>query len=117
MLTWEECHCLLIRAGGRPAGFALVSLQPFPHMPRDVDARLAEFFVAQPYRRRGSDARPRSHAGALPGVLGARVVTGRDAALAFWRAVTGEATGGGATTPRRSGPATRSRVSRFEARR
>ena len=53
MLTWPECHCLLILAGGKPAGFALVSVQPFPHMPRDADARLAEFFVAQPYRRRG----------------------------------------------------------------
>ena len=53
MLPRPECHCLLIRAGGRPAGFALVTAKPFPHMARDADYRMAEFFVAQPYRRRG----------------------------------------------------------------
>jgi predicted acetyltransferase len=95
MLTWQECHCLLILAGGKPAGFALVSLQPFPHMPRDVDARLAEFFVAQPYRRRGIGRGAALAALArFPGTWVLEVVTGNEAALAFWRAVTGEATDG-----------------------
>ena len=53
MLARPMCHCLLIRAEGRAAGFALVATQPFPHMPADADAHLAEFFVARPYRGHG----------------------------------------------------------------
>jgi predicted acetyltransferase len=64
-------------------------------MPRDVDARLAEFFVAQPYRRRGiGRAAALATLARFPGTWVLEVVTGNDAALAFWRAVTGEATGG-----------------------
>lgn len=104
MLTWDECHCLLVRAGGKPAGFALVSLQPFPHMPRDADARMAEFFVAQPYRRRGiGRAAALAALARFPGDWVLEVVTGNDPALAFWRAVTGEATGGAYTEEERPG--------------
>jgi predicted acetyltransferase len=104
MLTWQECHCLLIRADGKPAGFALVSLQPFPHMPRDAEVRLAEFFVAQPYRRRGiGRAAALAVLARFPGAWVLEVVTGNEAALAFWRAVTGEATGGDYTEKERPG--------------
>ena len=93
MLTRDDCHCLLIRAGGKPAGFALVAVQPFPHMPAGADTRMAEFFVAQPYRGAGSEGPRRSRRCAGSRGTGRSVVT-NDAALAFWRAVTGEATGG-----------------------
>ncbi len=39
MLPRPECHCLLIRAGGKSAGFALVTVKPFPHMAADADVR------------------------------------------------------------------------------
>lgn len=104
MLTWDECHCLLIVAGERPAGFALVSLRPFPHMPQDVDARMAEFFVAQPYRRRGiGRAAALAALRMFPGDWVLEVLRGNDAALAFWRSVTAEATGGRYAEERRAG--------------
>lgn len=104
MLGRDECHCLLIVAERRPAGFALVSLRPFPHMPSDVDARMAEFFVAQPYRRRriGREA-ALAALRAFPGDWVLEVLDGNDAALDFWRSVTGEATGGRYTEDRRPG--------------
>jgi predicted acetyltransferase len=92
MLPRAECHCLLIRAGGKPAGFALVTVKPFPHMAPDADVRLAEFFVAQPYRRRGI-----GRAAALAALDSFRgdwvfeVLDGNDTALMFWRAIVPEA--------------------------
>jgi predicted acetyltransferase len=86
---------LLIRVDGARAGFALVAEPPFPYMPPDVDRHLAEFFVAQPYRRRGI-----GRAGALaalrafPGSWSLGIVTRNAPALAFWRSVLGELTGG-----------------------
>lgn len=88
-------HSLLIRVDGRPAGFALVAERPFPHMPQDVDFHLAEFFVAQPYRRRGVGRA--AGLAALSGFKGSwnlSVIDRNVPALAFWRAVTGELTGG-----------------------
>jgi predicted acetyltransferase len=92
MLPRPECHCLLIRAGGKPAGFALVTLKPFPHMAADADVRLAEFFVAQPYRRRGIGRTAALTAlDSFPGTWVFEVLEGNDAALRFWRAVVPEA--------------------------
>jgi len=94
-LTRPTSHSLLIRVDGRPAGFALVAERPFPHMPQDVDFHLAEFFVAQPYRRRGV-----GRAGALAtlraftGSWNLSVIDRNLPALAFWRVVTAEFTGG-----------------------
>lgn len=103
MLGWGECHCLLIVSDGRPAGFALVTLRPFPHMLSDVDARMAEFFVAQPYRRRGiGRVAALAALRAFPGDWVLEVLHGNDAALAFWRSVTGEATGGRYTEEERA---------------
>jgi predicted acetyltransferase len=95
MLPRPECHCLLIRAAGKPAGFALVTAKPFPHMDGDADHRVAEFFVAQPYRRRGI-----GRAAALAvlrrfrGAWTIEEVAGNTAAVTFWRSVVAEATGG-----------------------
>lgn len=92
MLPRAECHCLLIRAGGKPAGFALVTVKPFAHMPADADVRLAEFFVAQPYRRRGiGRAAALAVLGSFHGDWVFEVLDGNDAALEFWRTVVPEA--------------------------
>ena len=92
MLPRAECRCLLIRADGKPAGFALVTLKPFPHMPADADVRLAEVFVAQPYRRRGiGRAAALTALDSFSGQWVFEVLDGNDAALTFWRAIVPEA--------------------------
>ncbi|MBA2333228.1 MAG: GNAT family N-acetyltransferase [Actinobacteria bacterium] len=97
-LTRPTSHSLLIRADGRPAGFALVAEQPFPHMPRDVDFHLAEFFVAQPYRGGGvGRAAGLTTLRAFRGSWNLSVVERNLRALAFWRAVVGELTEGSIT--------------------
>ena len=95
MLTWSECHCLLILAGGKPAGFALVSRATVPaHAARRGRAAggvLRRAAVPPP----GDRARGRTRgSGALPWSWVLEVVTGNEPALAFWRVVTGDATGG-----------------------
>lgn len=95
MLPRPECHCLLIRANGLPAGFALVTARPFPHMAHDADYRMAEFFVAQPYRRRGIGRTAALEALArFRGVWTVEELVENGAAVAFWRRVVDEATGG-----------------------
>ena len=90
-----SAHSLLIRVEGKPAGFALVAEQPFPFMPKDVDFHLAEFFVAQPYRRRGVGRAAALEAlRAFKGSWNLAVLERNAPALAFWRAVTPELTGG-----------------------
>lgn len=92
MLPRAECHCLLIRAGGKPAGFALVTVKPFPHMAADADVRLAEFFVAQPYRRRGiGRAAAMAALDSFRGDWVFEVLDGNEAAFTFWRAIVPEA--------------------------
>ena len=94
-LTRPTSHSLLIRAAGRPAGFALVAEQPFPFMPSDVDFHLAEFFVAQPYRRRGvGRAAGLATLRTFEGSWNLAVIDRNLPALAFWRVVVGELTGG-----------------------
>ncbi len=94
-LTRPTSHSLLIRVDGRPAGFALVAESPFPYMPKDVDFHLAEFFVAKPYRRRGvGRAAGLATLRAFKGSWNLSVIDRNLPALAFWRAVTGELTGG-----------------------
>ena len=98
MLPRPECHCLLIRAGGKSAGFALVTVKPFPHMAADADVRMAEFFVAQPYRRRGiGRAAALETLKSFPGTWTVEELVGNAAAIAFWREVIAEATGGNYT--------------------
>ena len=95
MFARPMCHCLLIRSDGNAAGFALVATQPFPHMPADADAHLAEFFVARPYRRRGLGRQAaKATLQAFPGRWSLAVVDRNEPAFAFWRAVVAELTGG-----------------------
>ncbi|MDX6438194.1 MAG: hypothetical protein QOF45_777 [Gaiellaceae bacterium] len=95
MLPRADCHCLLIEAGGKPAGFALVTVKPFPQMAADADVGMAEFFVAQPYRRRGIGRAAALEAlRRFPGAWTVEELVGNEAAVAFWRDVIAEATGG-----------------------
>ena len=94
-LARPATHSLLIRVDGARAGFALVAEQPFPFMPAEVDFHLAEFFVATPYRRRGvGRAGALSALRAFSGSWNLSVVERNLPALAFWRSVLEELTGG-----------------------
>ena len=95
MLPRPECHCLLILADDRPAGFALVTAKPFPHMAAGADFRMAEFFVAQPYRRRGiGRAAALAALARFHGKWTVEELVANEAAVAFWRLVIAEATDG-----------------------
>ena len=64
-------------------------------MPADADARMAESSSRSRTAGAGIGTRRGARGVAqVPGGLGARGRSGDDAALAFWRAVAGEATGG-----------------------
>lgn len=104
MLSRPMCHCLLARSGGAAAGFALVATQPFPYMPADADAHLAEFFVAKPYRRRGlGRAVAEATLRRFPGRWNLAVVDANAPAFAFWRNVVAELTAGDYVETERSG--------------
>jgi predicted acetyltransferase len=93
-LSISMVHPMVIRAEGRPAGFALVAERPFPHMTPGRDFRMCEFFVLNRLRRRGVGRR-------AAGVIFARFrglwevseLPGNARAIAFWRRVIGELTG------------------------
>jgi predicted acetyltransferase len=84
----RDCAAYLLRAEGAAAGFAWVGGGDFPRKRADRDWRLAELFVAAPFRRRGVG---RAAAGTVldahAGAWQLEVVDGNEAALAFWRAV------------------------------
>ena len=48
----DSSHPLVILHDGDPAGFALVSRPP-PRQRDELDYRLAEFYILEPFRRRG----------------------------------------------------------------
>ncbi len=91
-------HPLVIREGGRPAGFALVGQAPFPHMSPGRDYRMCEFFVLNRARRRGVGRRA-AHAifTLFPGVWEVSELPRNIGAVSFWRRVIGEHTGGAFT--------------------
>ena len=84
----EQCAAFLIGEDGAAAGFAWVGGGDFPRKRPDREWRLAEFFVAAPFRRRGVG---RAAAGAVldsfSGSWQLEVVDGNEAALQFWREV------------------------------
>ena len=85
-LARERCAAFLLREGGAAAGFAWVGGGDFPRKRADRDWRLAEFFVAAPFRRRGVGRA--AAAAVLDGFAGTwqlEVVDGNEPALAFWR--------------------------------
>jgi predicted acetyltransferase len=87
-LSRPECAAYLIRVDGAAAGFAWVGAGDFPHKRPDRDLRLAEFFVAAPFRRAGvGRAAAEAVLAAHSGTWQLEVVDGNEPALAFWRAV------------------------------
>ena len=89
-LSREHCTAFLLREAGSAAGFAWVGGGDFPRKRPDRDWRLAELFVAAPFRRRGLGAALAN--GVLDSFEGAwqlEVIDGNDPALAFWRRVLG----------------------------
>lgn len=90
-LSRPECAAFLIREDGAAAGFAWVGAGDFPYKRPDRDLRLAEFFVAAPFRRRGIGRAAAAHVlDAFPGTWQLEVVDGNEPALRFWRAVLAE---------------------------
>jgi predicted acetyltransferase len=84
-------HPMVIRAGGRPAGFALVAERPFPHMTPGRDYRMCEFFVLNRLRRRGVGRRAAQAIFArFRGVWEVSELPANERAVAFWRRVIGE---------------------------
>ena len=95
-----ETHALLLRVGAPalPAGFALVGTRPFPFMTEGVDVRMAEFFVLAPHRRTGLGRRA-AHAlfDRFPGTWEVAQLPRNAPAIAFWRSVIRQYTGGAFT--------------------
>lgn len=89
-------HPMVIRADGRPAGFALIGERPFPHMTPGRDFRMCEFFVLNRLRRRGVGRRAaRAIFERFRGLWEVSELPANERAIAFWRRVIGEHTGGG----------------------
>lgn len=92
-----EAHVLLLRVGepALPAGFAFVGTRPFPFMTEGVDVRMAEFFVVAGHRRTGLGRRA-AHAlfDRFPGTWEVAQLPGNAPAIAFWRSVIRQYTGG-----------------------
>ena len=87
-LARERCAAFLIRGDGAAAGFAWVGGGDFPRKRADRDWRLAEFFVAAPFRRRGlGRAAAAAVLDAFQGAWQLEVIDGNEPALAFWRSV------------------------------
>ncbi|APR80503.1 Hypothetical protein A7982_05850 [Minicystis rosea] len=88
-------HPMVIREGGRPAGFAFVGEAPFPHMTPGRDFRMCEFFILARHRRRGVGQRA-AHAifDTFRGVWEVTELPANKGAVRFWRSVIGDYTGG-----------------------
>jgi predicted acetyltransferase len=87
-------HPFLLRAGGRLAGFAIVDTRSRLSGEEGV-FDMAEFFVARTVRRRGvGSAAARALFDRFGGRWEVRQTPRNAAALAFWRRVIGEYTGG-----------------------
>ncbi|HEY1751992.1 MAG TPA: GNAT family N-acetyltransferase [Caulobacteraceae bacterium] len=74
---------LVIRRGGKPAGFALVNRRF--HLGGEADRNMAEFFVARKHRRHGVASQAvRLILAAYPGRWEVAVLARNPGALAFW---------------------------------
>ena len=91
----RECSSLLVRVGGTPAGFALIAERPFPFMSTQAEVRLAEFFVARPFRGRGVGRAGATAAfDSFHGRWQVNVIAANEPAIAFWRRVVSDYTDG-----------------------
>jgi predicted acetyltransferase len=94
-LAQDGDHPLLIVAGGRRAGVALVNQAPSPHMQPGMDVRMSECFVLRKYRGQGIGRR--AVFTLFDGFRGQWEIfeLARNAiAIRFWRRVIGEYGGG-----------------------
>jgi predicted acetyltransferase len=79
---------LILRAGGRVAGFVLINDRSHSGLP--LDRNMAEFFVVRKHRRGGAGTfAARAAFASYPGVWEAAVARTNPAALAFWRKAVG----------------------------
>ncbi len=97
--TWlsgfPEVHPLLLRHEGRTVGFAFVGQAPFPYMTRGRDFRMSEFFILRGERRHGlGRLAARAVFDRFRGLWEVSQLPGNRAAIAFWRGVISEYTGG-----------------------
>jgi predicted acetyltransferase len=82
---WREASRipLIIRRGGKLAGFALINT--YSHSGRPVDRNMGEFFVMRKYRRGGvASAAVRAILTRYPGRWEAAIMQRNTAAQAFW---------------------------------
>lgn len=87
-LSRDTSTSIVLRVGDVAAGFAWVAEQPFPYMDRDRDFRLAEFFVANPFRRGGHGTWfAHDVISRFSGGWHLEVLLENQPALAFWRRV------------------------------
>jgi predicted acetyltransferase len=78
----------LIYADRGLAGFAIVGHRPFPHMSRDRDHKLCEFFVLAAHRRSGVGLAAASAVfDRHPGSWELTILPTNTVAIAFWRAM------------------------------
>ncbi|MFP2904554.1 GNAT family N-acetyltransferase [Pyxidicoccus sp. 3LFB2] len=97
--TWltgaPEVHPLLLRFEERTVGFAFVGQAPFPYMTPGRDFRMSEFFILRGERRRGlGRLAARAIFERYPGIWEVSQLPANRSAIAFWRSVIGEYTGG-----------------------
>ena len=91
---WSEPgkHAFMLRAGGEPAGFALVRGN---HEEEDLDYTIGEFFVLRKFRRRGVGERiARQLSDMFRGRWKVAQLMRNTPAIAFWRKVIGRYTDG-----------------------
>ena len=87
-------RALLLRAGGKPAGFVLLD-ERSPIADSGGRRYIAAFFVLRAYRRRGlGEAMAREVFRRSPGRWQVLEVKANPRAQAFWRRIIGEVTGG-----------------------
>jgi predicted acetyltransferase len=97
--TWlsesEQVHPFLFRIGERPVGFAFVGQAPFPYMTAGRDYQLSEFFIIRSERRHGLGQQAAVEVfDRFRGVWELCQLRANHAAIAFWRRVLTEYTGG-----------------------
>ncbi|ABF88390.1 conserved hypothetical protein [Myxococcus xanthus DK 1622] len=97
--TWlipaPEVHPLLLRWEGRVVGFAFVGQSPFSYMTPGRDFRMSEFFILRNERRIGlGRLAARAVFDLFPGIWELSQLPRNRPAIAFWRRVIDEYTGG-----------------------
>ena len=95
LLMWFEhdlIECLAIENQGRGAGFAFVARNPFPSVSPDADFRMAEFYIAETFRRQGLGRRAlEAIFSDRPGFWELAVADRNQVGFSFWRQVVFEA--------------------------